>query len=158
VNVQLWDVSGDERYLTTWSAIAWGADGAILVYNGWDRDSAKRLEKYQRFALELKPDQCLCVAHQIGAIEGKPVRPKIPKNVEGAQITLGNAAMPKDDFAVTINRWLSKVYQEKQLKLEEKERELLGEEQAAKAAAAEAAGAGGRGPYSDFDAPVPAGA
>ena len=126
--VQLWDVSGDDKYLSCWPAISKGADGCLLVYNPQDRKHALELEKYSReFTKNLNSQQCLVIAHKMGTSEEKAIKPKLSKNLENIDIIQCNAKEISDQFNEKIISFLSQVYSIKIKNIEENEKKLIGE-------------------------------
>ncbi|OHT12186.1 hypothetical protein TRFO_18199 [Tritrichomonas foetus] len=55
------------------------------------------------------------------------MRPKLPKAYEDTQISMINAKDALDQFADNFNDFLGRVQQEKIKRIEEKERELIGD-------------------------------
>lgn len=126
IGVQLWDASGDEKYSGTWPAIAKNADGALLVYNAYDKKQAHGLERYAReFTKELDGKQCLVIAHKMEKSEEKASRPKLSANIQDAKIVAADAKENLDSFNDQFALFLSYVYQRKQQKIEAKEKELI---------------------------------
>jgi GTPase SAR1 family protein len=128
ISAQIWDTSGEEKYNSTWRAIANDADGLVLVYNAFDKNHGKLIESYAKtFAGGLSMGVILVVAHKIGTSDAKPVRPKMPKHIENVQIVICNAKEPLDDFFNQFNRFLERVQQAKMRRIEANERALVGE-------------------------------
>jgi GTPase SAR1 family protein len=128
IAAQIWDTSGDEKYSSTWRALTYQIDGLVLVYNALDKNHGRLVETYAKaFALNLTTSVILVVAHKLGASDVKPVRPKLPKNIENVQIVICNAQEPLDDFFNQFNRFLERVQQAKLRKMEENEAALIGE-------------------------------
>lgn len=129
ISIQLWDTSGEEKYSAAWPAIAKNADGVMLVYNANDKNQGRLVENYfKKFAQDVSPIQCLVVAHRIGESEGKPTRPKLPKSYEHVQIAIVDIKESTDSFFDQFNSFLGRVQQAKLKSIEEKERQLIGEE------------------------------
>lgn len=125
--VQLWDVSGDEKYMSCWPAIAKDADGCLLVYSAYDKKQAHALEHYSReFCKDLTSKQCLCVAHKTIQSEEKASRPKLAKNIEDTKTVPGDAK-EIEPFNTHFMDFLSTVYQIKTKLIEEKEKKLVGD-------------------------------
>ena len=132
VSAQLWDTSGDAKYNAAWPAIAYQADGVVLVYNAYDKNQGRQIEQYAKsFAKDINEDQCIVVAHKIGESEEKPVRPKLPKSLEKSEIVIVNAKEGIDQFLEQFNAFLGRVQQAKVKRIEAKERELVGDVQTA---------------------------
>ena len=138
VSAQLWDTSGDTKYTAAWPAIAHQADGVVLVYNAFDKNQGRQIEQYAKaFAKDVGEEQCMVVAHKIGESDEKPVRPKLPKSLEKAQIVIVNAKEGVEQFLEQFNAFLGAVQQAKLKRVEAKERELVGDVQAAEPEKAE---------------------
>jgi Rab-like protein 5 len=128
ISAQIWDTSGDEKYSSTWKAIANDTDGLVLVYNAFDKNHGRLVESYAKtFGAGLSTGVILVVAHKVGTSDGKPVRPKMPKQIENVQIVICNAAESLDDFFNQFNRFLERVQQAKIRKIEANERALVGD-------------------------------
>jgi Rab-like protein 5 len=128
ISVQIWDTSGEEKYSSTWHAIANDADGLVLVYNGFDKAHSRAIETYANsFARNLTMNVILVVANKIGAGDTKPSRPKMPKRIETVQIVVCNAKESLDEFFDQFTRFLARVHEQKLKKLEAQERALIGE-------------------------------
>jgi Rab-like protein 5 len=131
ISAQIWDTSGDEKYNATWPAVAYETDGLVLVYNAFDRTQGRSIPNYAKaFAHGLQGHTVLLVAHKIGTSEEKPIRAKLPKPIDSARIVVVNAKEPLDDFLNTFNKFLEKVQQAKIARIEDRERELIGEAKA----------------------------
>jgi Rab-like protein 5 len=130
ISAQIWDTSGDEKYSSMWPAIAHEADGLVLIYNAFDRAQGRAVPNYAKaFGQGMRAHIVLLVAHKIGASEEKPIRAKLPKPIDNAQITVVNAKESLDDFLNNFNKFLEKVQQAKIGRIEERERQLVGEAQ-----------------------------
>jgi Rab-like protein 5 len=128
ISAQIWDTSGAEKYNSTWPAIAYEADGVVLVYNAFDKGQSRAVANYVKaFAQRLPAHVVLLVAHKIGDSTEKPNRARLPKPFDAAQIVVVNAKESIDDFLNNFNRFLEKVQQAKINRIEEKERELVGD-------------------------------
>ena len=128
INVQLWDVSGDEKYGASWSAIAHNADGIMVIYNANEISQGKQVENYiKNFAAKIDPTLCFVVAHRIGEIEGKPVKPRLPKAFENVQLVMTDVRESMDKLLAGFNEFLSRVQNEKVKRIEEQERQLIGD-------------------------------
>ena len=126
--IQLWDMSGDDRYSLTWPAIAKDADGLLLVYNGYEKKQGAALEKYCReLGKELTSKQILVVAHKIGETDEKVSRPKLPKGYEDARVVAADAKENFNAFVDQFDTFSAQVYQIKLKKIEEKEKKMIGE-------------------------------
>lgn len=70
--VQLWDVSGDQSYETTWPAIQKGAEGVILVYAPENAGASKEVQLWHSWFVERKgiPAVCFCMVSAAG--QGSP--------------------------------------------------------------------------------------
>jgi len=130
ISVQLWDMSGDERYSSCWPAVAKDADGCMLVYSANDRRQAQDLERYSReFTKNLNASQCLIVAHKMGAIEDKVPKPKLSANIQDAKIVPCNAQDINDSFTQQFSAFLGQVQVAKKKAMEEAEQKMFGEAQ-----------------------------
>jgi Rab-like protein 5 len=128
ISAQIWDTSGEEKYAQAWPAIAHSADGVVLVYNAFDKVQSRAVENYAKhFAKGLSVHLVLLIAHKIGESDQKPIRAKLPKPIDSAQIIIVNAKDPLDDFNNGFNRFLERVQQAKVKRVEESERALVGE-------------------------------
>ena len=127
ISAQLWDSSGDTKYSAAWPAIAYEADGVVLVYNAYDKNQGRQLEQYAKsFAKNATGVNCIVVAHKVGESDSKPVRPKLPKSLESAEVVIANAKEGLDDFLEHFNAFLGRVQQARVKRIEAKERELVG--------------------------------
>ena len=128
VTVFLWDTSGNEKYSSCWPAIAKDADGALLVYNAFDKPQAQVLEKYAReLCKDLADIQVLLVANKIGQSENKPVRGKVPKHLEKAKIVAIDIKESLETFNEQFTTFLGQCVLKKQKDQEAAERRLVGE-------------------------------
>jgi Rab-like protein 5 len=128
ISAQIWDTSGDEKYSPAWPAIVYNADGLVLVYNAYDKGQGRAIESYaKQFAKNIAVHLVLLVAHKIGESEQKPLRAKLPKPIDNAQIVIVDAKEPLDEFNNAFNRFLERVQQAKIRRVEEAERALVGE-------------------------------
>jgi GTPase SAR1 family protein len=128
ISAQIWDTSGEEKYSQTWPAIAYKADGVVLVYNAYDKTQGRAIENYAKhFAKDVQVQQVLLIAHKIGESDQKPLRAKLPKPIETAQIAIVDAKESLDEFNNAFNRFLERVQQAKVKRVEESERALIGE-------------------------------
>ena len=57
-NIELWDVSGDQSYETSWPAVTKDADGGLLIFNADIGGQAKEAELWIGW---IKPVVCACV-------------------------------------------------------------------------------------------------
>ena len=57
-NIELWDVSGDQSYETSWPAVTKDADGALLIFNADVGGQAKEAELWIGW---MKPIVCSCI-------------------------------------------------------------------------------------------------
>eukprot|EP00056_Hartaetosiga_gracilis_P022389 m.30118 g.30118 ORF g.30118 m.30118 type:complete len:186 (+) comp9614_c0_seq1:263-820(+) len=66
LNIELWDISGDENYDNVWPAMSQGANGAIVVYDGTKPvDSAELTKWFKPFikGAGIKAGQCAVFAN-----------------------------------------------------------------------------------------------
>jgi Rab-like protein 5 len=128
ISAQIWDTSGSDAYSQVWPAIAYQADAVVVIYNAYDKAQGRLAESYaKRFIKGLDPTVVLFVAHKIGHSDDKPLRPKLQKPLDTAQITIVDAREPLDEFFGTFNRFLERVQQAKVQRIEAGERALIGE-------------------------------
>jgi Rab-like protein 5 len=128
ISAQIWDTSGEEKYLQTWPAIAHNADGVVFVYNAFEKSHGRAIENYAKhFAKGVPVHLVLLIAHKIGQSDQKPLRAKLPKPIDTAQVIVVDAKDPLDDFNNAFNRFLERVQQAKVNRIEESERALVGE-------------------------------
>jgi hypothetical protein len=71
--------------------------------------------------------QVLLIAHKIGESDQKPLRAKLPKPIDTAQIAVVDAKESVEEFNASFNRFLERVQQAKVKRVEESERALVGE-------------------------------
>lgn len=129
ISAQIWDTSGDEKYRAAWPAIAYHADGVCLVYNAFEKEQGRQMEAYAKaFCKDVNKSQVLVVAHKKGDSDAKACRPKLPKSLDNVQIIVTNAKDSADEFVDEFNKFLTRVQQHKLRKIEEKEKQLVGEE------------------------------
>jgi hypothetical protein len=127
VSAQIWDTSGDERYSSAWPAVIHDCDGVVLAYSGWDKNSARDVEKYAKsFAKDLPREQVLVLACDTANSEGKPVKPRLPKSLEDCRVSVVSPAASLDDFVIEFKLFLERANFARKKKMEAKERELLG--------------------------------
>jgi Rab-like protein 5 len=127
ISVQLWDSSGDAKYQMGWPAVAKNADGMILVYNAHDKASSRASETYAKaFTQDLTASQVLVAANKIGTAEGKPSRPKLPRQLEESKLVLLNVKEGLDEFTDAFATFLGNVYQAKLARVEAAEQRMVG--------------------------------
>ena len=126
ISAQIWDTSGDEKYRAAWPAIAHKADGVVFVYNAFDKNQGRQMEAYVKaFASNVSNGQIMVVANKKGEGE-RPVKPKI-QNLEKMQLVIADPKESLDDFLDSFNHFLGRVQEAKVRKIENRERELIGE-------------------------------
>lgn len=126
--VQLWDVSGDEKYMQTWPAIANNADGICFIYNAHDKNQGRLIENYVRkFGKDAELSQCMVIAHKIGECDGKPTRPKLPRNFENVKVIMADIKSNPDPFIDSFGDWLGRIHEIKMRNIEDAERQMIGE-------------------------------
>lgn len=132
IPIQLWDTSGDEKYSGTWPAIAKDVDGCAFIYNAYDKNQSKQIENYvKKFAKDMGLEQCCVVAHKIGEVEPgtKASRPKLPRTFENIKVMMADIKNGADPFIDEISNWFGIVHQSKMRKIEEQERQMVGDSQ-----------------------------
>ncbi len=78
--VEVWDLSGSQRYQSCWPAIMKDADGLILVFNPEVKTQDREVEQfYKTFSgpLKLKDSCCVIFAHKKTGAEGAAEQPKV---------------------------------------------------------------------------------
>ena len=128
--IQLWDMSGDEKYSITWPVLAKDADGLLLIYNAFDKKQGHSLGRYsEELGKNLDPKQVMVVAHKFGTVpaEEKIQKPKLAKRLEEAKIVQANAKENFDAFVSKFDEFSAQIYQMKLRRIEEEEKRLLGE-------------------------------
>lgn len=132
VSAQIWDTSGDEKYRAAWPAIAYNADGVVLVYNAFDTSQARQMEAYVKaFASNVANSQIMIVANKKSDGE-RPVKPRV-QNLEKMQLVIADPKESLEDFFESFNQFLGRVQEAKLRKIENRERELVGEQHRADA-------------------------
>ena len=65
VKIELWDMSGDRRFESTWPAIKYGANGVIIVLDAVnDRYEGVIDEWMNNFCGEMNPDNVVCFSYK----------------------------------------------------------------------------------------------
>ncbi|TPX40359.1 hypothetical protein SeMB42_g06042 [Synchytrium endobioticum] len=62
--VELWDTSGDDRFLPHWAALSSAAQAAVFVYSA-DSKNDKDLEKWAKSFPNVKETQMLVIGHKL---------------------------------------------------------------------------------------------
>ncbi|CAM9877057.1 unnamed protein product [Chrysoparadoxa australica] len=110
VNIELWDVSGDQSYEGCWPAILKDADGVLLVYN--PEIPAHEPEVgiwYDQFVKggKLSDEQCLAFSHRTQSrSQGRARPPPKLSHVTVAATTFDSAKQVSsafDDFLRTVH-------------------------------------------------------
>ena len=109
VSGQIWDVSGDIKYEPTWKAIARKCDGAVIIYNAFDKSQCGAVDLYLKgFCNNLDASQILIVANKLGGTEeSRPGKPKLSHAFEKAKITAINLAEQFSQFKMHFDTLLS---------------------------------------------------
>ena len=101
--------------------------------SGYDKKQSASLEKYAtKIGKDLGTKQILVVAHKLGASgenEEKVSRPKLPKGLESVRIVAADVKENFDAFIGTFETFSAQLYQIKLKKIEEKEKQMLGEQE-----------------------------
>eukprot|EP00742_Colponemidia_sp_Colp-10_P002327 GILJ01002483.1.p1 GENE.GILJ01002483.1~~GILJ01002483.1.p1 ORF type:complete len:206 (+),score=23.86 GILJ01002483.1:48-620(+) len=82
VTVELWDVSGDQRYEKCWPAIQKDVQGIVLVYNPDNAQSEAEIEQWvQMFpkAMSIPPSQCVVFAHHQNSTAPRNAKSRAPR-------------------------------------------------------------------------------
>lgn len=126
ISAQIWDTSGDERYRAAWPAIAHNADGVVIIYDGTDPSQASQVDMYAKaFAKSVGDLQVMFVANKKGECE-KLQKPRLQKPRK-VQLVSADPKVSADEFLDKFNHFLSRVQQEKVKRIENREKEMVGE-------------------------------
>lgn len=123
VTIELWDVSGDEKYSMIWPAIKKDADGILIVYKSCEKKQAQSLDRYcKAFGNDMTSGQCMVVAHKFGQEESKIAKPKLSNNFEIAKIVIINVADDITEFIEQFQNFCQILYNIKLRKIESYEK------------------------------------
>lgn len=103
---ELWDVSGDQRYETTWPAIQKDADGILFVYAPEIPGAAKEVELWWEWFVartSVSPQRCSCFSLTAGGASAGGPLPSIEAPVEKLSIEDADAVRRAFD------KWVSRV-------------------------------------------------
>jgi hypothetical protein len=109
-------------------ALQFETDGLVLVYSAFDKSQSRAIENYAKhFGRDLSVRVILVVANKFGESDQKPIRAKMSKQLEKAQVALIDAKVAIDDFTTPFTRFLERVQRAKMQRVESGERALVGE-------------------------------
>ena len=103
INVEIWDMSGDQIYESCWKAVIQDADGVILVYNPDAPAQDQQVGDWFEYFVKrhgLRDDQCIVLAHRVNAEakSGKFRPPPLFSKVTAAMTTPQSAEDVKSIF------------------------------------------------------------
>jgi GTPase SAR1 family protein len=65
VRIELWDMSGDRRFESTWPAIKYGADGVIIVLDAVNEKYEATIDEWMNnFCTDINPDNIICFSYK----------------------------------------------------------------------------------------------
>ena len=90
--VELWDVSGDQKYEGCYPAIMDGCDGVILVYDPGNHAHEREIELWYEWFIKnpgLSDDKCLCLAHFKESSRGQD-KPNCPRALRKVKLVISD--------------------------------------------------------------------
>ena len=65
VKIELWDMSGDRKYESTWPAIKYGANGVIIVLDAVNEKYEATIDEWMNnFCTEINPENVTCFSYK----------------------------------------------------------------------------------------------
>lgn len=92
--VEMWDVSGDRRGTSGWTAVSNDAVGVIIVFNGDDSDHERDVERWYEWFVKsnkMSDKQCLIMSHTPGV---QPGRGYFSDDLRGVKMVCTNYEAP----------------------------------------------------------------
>ncbi|KAI9223713.1 hypothetical protein BC828DRAFT_375252 [Blastocladiella britannica] len=140
VNVELWDLTGDDSYAGHWPAVAPDAHGLLLIMNADDPSHPKQLEQCASAFPTLRDTQLLVFAHKQENASQSRARPKLAGRLARSVVVSSSLDNPADteSMRAEFDTWLAACAREAGEQRGRDERDLVGS--AVTAAAAEVGG------------------
>ena len=71
VKIELWDISGDRRFESTWPALKYGANGVIIVLDAFnDKFDSVIGEWMNNFCNDINPEEVTCFSYKKEDVKG----------------------------------------------------------------------------------------
>jgi len=88
-SVELWDVSGSQRFESSWPAIMHEADAVVLLYNPDNRPHVNEIGLWFEWFVQkagLSSSKCLVFAHRMKTAVGCEIQLRVPHILSKAQV------------------------------------------------------------------------
>eukprot|EP00051_Salpingoeca_urceolata_P001542 m.41698 g.41698 ORF g.41698 m.41698 type:complete len:190 (+) comp11490_c0_seq3:134-703(+) len=112
VQVQLWDVSGDQQFKTGWAVIANGASGAVIVTDPDQPGQLEEVEPYFRYFVRdsgLRTSQCVVFANKSRFVTEDAPSVELPRFLAKARLEHTNVTEEPEAVREAFHSFLGRV-------------------------------------------------
>ena len=107
VKIELWDMSGDRRFESTWPAIKYGANGVIIVLDAVnDKYEATIDEWMNNFCTEINKENVTCFSYKKGDSKGLA---KVKQSHQFPNLTICEVTNSVDSLLPNFNKFITRL-------------------------------------------------
>ena len=107
VKIELWDMSGDRRFESTWPAIKYGANGVIIVLDAVnDKYEATIDEWMNNFCTEINKENVTCFSYKKDDSKGLS---KVKQSHQFPNLTICEVTNSMDSLLPNFNKFITKL-------------------------------------------------
>ena len=111
VKIELWDVSGDKKYSTTWPAIQYGVHGVIIVIDAMSLRYDNMLDDWLNgFCKDIDREKIVCFSYKRD--DSKKGEPRQKTCNQYPKLTIAEVKNDMNTLLPNFNKFITKILQE----------------------------------------------
>ena len=107
VKIELWDMSGDRKYESTWPAIKYGANGVIIVLDAVNEKYEATIDEWMNnFCTEINPENVTCFSYKKDESKGLS---KVKQSHQFPNLIINEVTNSMESLLPCFNKFITKI-------------------------------------------------
>ena len=107
VKIELWDMSGDRRFESTWPSIKYGANGVIIVLDAVNEKFEATIDEWMNnFCTEINKDNVICFSYKKDDSKGVS---KVKQSHQFPNMSICEVTNSMDSLLPNFNKFITKL-------------------------------------------------
>ena len=107
VKIELWDMSGDKKYESTWPAIKYGANGVIIVLDAVNEKFEATIDEWMNnFCTDISPENVTCFSYKKDDSKGLS---KVKQSHQFPNLVISEVTNSMESLLPNFNKFITKI-------------------------------------------------
>ena len=107
MRIELWDISGDRRFESTWPAIKYGANGVIIVLDAVNEKYEATIDEWMNnFCNDINPENVTCFSYKKENSKGLS---KMKQSHQFPNMNIAEVTNSMDSLLPHFNKFITKL-------------------------------------------------